>query len=463
MQKTFEELYQALDKIIDVRTLLPNVVRVLVMHKDMVLAWLESQEFKEKYINHPYPPLLNPATINYDGIPAEFAWELNLPLPPYFDFLFVAGHGAGGSGFHRFLEHCGCSGFYYGGIEDARAAYVSIYQQILKNALNKNSKQKRTYLMIPDYVIRGDYKKYFALVPKKPAINLVRDPISILRSHLGIKRLAGGGGIFSLTCEPRSVIDARTGYGFVREQTSTPTLDEIPFWINYLPLCYHDTQLISALINVDSITYVDMQEILGDVAFDTMCALAQKFDWIMPKESEREFYTRRVADFGLGFPFKLYAHPSDIEKLQNGFTNDYSSCQLQGGIPLTITTCYQIEEGQTDITAAFFKESISPLVITATAQECRNLLQNPQLAQVCSAYLKAFVQAVFAKKDAENAKRLKEEAILEYFKQKPFFREKFKKILESHLAHLQQHRPDIIKGWKYYTQFLEICKENSKK
>ena len=245
--------------------------------------------------------------------------------------------------------------------------------------------------------------------------------------------------------------------------SATPNTDEIPFWINYLPLCFHDTQLISALVNVDSITYIDMQEILGDVAFDTMSKLAKKFNLTMPKESDKGFYVRRVADFGLGFPFKLYAHPSDIEKLQNGFTNDYSSCQLQGGIPLTITTCYQIEEGQTDITAAFFKESISPLVITATAQECQSLLQNPQLARVCSAYLKAFVQAVFAKKDAETAKRLKEEAVLEYFKQKPFFREKFKKILESHLAHLRQHRPDIIKTWKYYAEFLEICKQDSAK
>ena len=69
--------------------------------------------------------------------------------------------------------------------------YISIYRQILNNALNPKS--KRTYLSIIDYVLRGDYKKYFALVPKKPAINLVRDPISILRSHLGIKRPAGGG------------------------------------------------------------------------------------------------------------------------------------------------------------------------------------------------------------------------------------------------------------------------------
>ena len=194
MQKAFAELYQALDKIINVSLLLPDVVRVLVAHKDFVLSWVESKEFQEKYANHPYPPLVNPQAIDYTQIPAEFAWELNLPLPPYFDFLFLASHGAGSSGFHKFLGRCGCLDFYYGGIEDARAAYVSIYQQILKNALNPNSKSKHTYLSIIDYVLRGDYKKYFALVPKKPAINLVRDPISILRSHLGIKRPAGGAG-----------------------------------------------------------------------------------------------------------------------------------------------------------------------------------------------------------------------------------------------------------------------------
>ena len=245
--------------------------------------------------------------------------------------------------------------------------------------------------------------------------------------------------------------------------SATPNTDEIPFWINYLPLCFHDTQLISALVNVDSITYIDMQEILGDVAFDTMSKLAKKFNLTMPKESDKEFYARRVADFGFGFPFTLYAHPSDIDKLQNGFSNDLSSCQLQGGIPLTITTYYQMQEGQMDITPAFFKEDIAPIVITATAQECKILAQNPQLARVCSAYLKAFVQAVFAKKDAENAKRLKEEAVLEYFRQKPFFAKKFHKILESHLEHLQKYRPDIIKTWKYYAKFLEICKKDSAK
>ena len=97
------------------------------------------------------------------------------------------------------------------------------------------------------------------------------------------------------------------------------------------------------------------------------------------KESDREFFSRRVSEFGLKFPLTLYAHPNDLEKLQNGFSNDLSSCQLEGGISLTITTCYQREQGQIDITSAFFKESIAPLVITASDGEYLSLLQNNYL------------------------------------------------------------------------------------
>lgn len=42
--------------------------------------WLNSKEFKEKYLdtNHPYPPLLNPNDIDYEIIPAELVNPLNL-------------------------------------------------------------------------------------------------------------------------------------------------------------------------------------------------------------------------------------------------------------------------------------------------------------------------------------------------------------------------------------------------
>lgn len=459
-QRDFEELYEALDGVVEVTLLLPDIVRVLVNNKNLVVDWLKSKEFKERYANHPYPPLLNPENIDYKQISPELAWELNLPLPPYFNFLYLTSHGSGSTGMVSFLKKCNCSAIYCADIFDARSVYVSVYKEILEKA---SKGDENLFLFILDYVLRGDYQKYFALIPNKPALYLVRDPISALKSYLGMKRPAGGGAFFNLTCNPVDVIESRTAYGFVREQTKIPNVDEVPFWINYLPLCFHDTQLIEALINVksDSIIYVDMQEILGDRASETMCNLAKKFGFLAPKKCDEKFFKHKVSDFGLGFPVTLYAHSSDLEKLQNGFSNDLSSCQLKGGISLTITTCYEIEQGQNDVTTAFFKEDITPIVITASAQDCQLLMQNLQLARVCSAYLKEFVAATFVKKDKEIEKRLKEEAVLEYFKEKPFFREKFYKILQKSLKHLQANRPDIIKTWKYYAEFLKICKKDS--
>ena len=57
-------------------------------------AWVESSEFKEKYINtnHPYPPLLNPDSIDYESISAELAWDINLPLPPKYKMFYLFAH-----------------------------------------------------------------------------------------------------------------------------------------------------------------------------------------------------------------------------------------------------------------------------------------------------------------------------------------------------------------------------------
>ncbi|MDY2585105.1 hypothetical protein [Helicobacter sp.] len=195
MQKAFEELYESLDGVVDVRLLLPDIVRVLIENKESVISWIKSKEFKEKYGNHPYPPLFNPDNIDYREIPSELAWELNLPLPPYFEFLYLTSHGNGSTGMLNFLTKCNCDSIYCADIFDARSVYVSVYKEIL----NKASKSDKTlYLSIEDYVMRGDSQKYFALVPNKPALYLVRDPISTLKSHLGIKRPAGGGALFYL-------------------------------------------------------------------------------------------------------------------------------------------------------------------------------------------------------------------------------------------------------------------------
>lgn len=190
MKKAFEELYEALDGVIDVSVFLPGFVRMLIDNKDLIVSWVKSKEFKEKYANHPYPPLLNPNVINYQEIPTEFAWELNLPLPSFFDFLFLRSHGGGATGMNAFLEKCGHKLISASNIMDGREAYCEIYNQLIKNS------HQNLYVMLADYVMRGDSHKYFALIPNKPAFYLVRDPIGALKHYLSIKRPAGGGGYY---------------------------------------------------------------------------------------------------------------------------------------------------------------------------------------------------------------------------------------------------------------------------
>ncbi|MBZ7960495.1 sugar transferase, partial [Campylobacter sp. RM12397] len=63
---------------------------------NLIEEWLLSNDFNEKYKkeNHPYPSLLDPKKlndekeeINYKSIPAELAWEMNLPLPDGYKFI----------------------------------------------------------------------------------------------------------------------------------------------------------------------------------------------------------------------------------------------------------------------------------------------------------------------------------------------------------------------------------------
>ncbi|ENY6720838.1 sugar transferase, partial [Campylobacter jejuni] len=77
----------------DYKAILDNIFHnfnYFIQNFDLIEEWLLSDDFKERYKkeNHPYPSLLDPKKlndnneeINYHNIPAELAWEMNLPLP----------------------------------------------------------------------------------------------------------------------------------------------------------------------------------------------------------------------------------------------------------------------------------------------------------------------------------------------------------------------------------------------
>ncbi|EKY3811011.1 sugar transferase, partial [Campylobacter jejuni] len=91
----------------DYKAILDNIFHnfnYFIQNFDLIEEWLLLDGFKEKYKkeNHPYPSLLDPKKlndenekINYKNIPAELAWEMNLPLPRNYRFIFITGGSCG--------------------------------------------------------------------------------------------------------------------------------------------------------------------------------------------------------------------------------------------------------------------------------------------------------------------------------------------------------------------------------
>ena len=299
------------------------------------------------------------------------------------------------------------------------------------------------------------------MIPNVPAINLVRDPISILKSFLNYKRQREFRDIFTLSCAPSSILENRVGYGFYTDIKPLPSLESLPFWCFDRMMCFHDGLMLKDCVQVHNVYYLDMQDIIGENAYKNMHKLAQHLKLEIPKECDEEFFARRIADFEFLLPIRIYAHWSDIDKLRNGFSNDLEALQLQGGITINITTCYALaQEDSVEITHLFFEETIMPIMIMISLKDYESFLQNEKLQGVICEYVRLFVKEVFIKIDKEKAKRLTEEDVLKYFQACVSMRQAFREATEAYLEVLHTRKPKMIQRWKYYKAFLKICKES---
>lgn len=80
---------------------------LILQHKEMILEWLESKEFKAKYAKHPYPPLMDPSKVVWEQTDARIAWNFNLPLPPFYSMLYLCPHSVGTGAMLTFLRTAG--------------------------------------------------------------------------------------------------------------------------------------------------------------------------------------------------------------------------------------------------------------------------------------------------------------------------------------------------------------------
>ncbi len=365
------------------------------------------------------------------------------------------------------------------------------YKSFYLSLLNGHKMGVNPHLVLREIVQDGSHsEKFLELFPKKPAILLVRDPVSQLKSVLNTKQkrfdsvfepkevaeyfaknpdcinIYGKDArfykdFFTLSHDPQKIFDNRIRYNFVVPNSDKPNMDDAAYIMDYRALCFHDAQLINMLKNVSEIEIIDMSEICGDRAFETMSRLSLKYGFNPPKAELKEAMKQRVADTELHLPIGIYAHENDIKALQNGinkneWANDDSSItdKLEGGFYIILDTKFAAK--YIDISSQFFSEDISPFAIKTDKIGIEKISSNPILKNAANEYAKLLLNAVKAKLIKEKSYGYNEAVVLQYLKDRPKLAKHFVEVIENHLKYLRAHKPEIISGWKHYAKLREI-------
>ncbi|EAI3854219.1 DUF2972 domain-containing protein, partial [Campylobacter jejuni] len=438
---------------------LPRIQNVLKIHQDyqpildnifhnfnyfiqkfnLIEEWLLSNDFNEKYKkeNHPYPSLLDPKKlndekekINYKNIPAELAWEINLPLPDNYEFVFLSAGVSGHAAMVKFLEDCNCRLFskYSHRGNNIFGAYCDQYA-----FLNKKGFNILTFFEygIVDYKLKSKFIGLFN--SKKRVLFLVRDPIERLKSrinHIAPNKFAIYD--FNLNSNVKEIVNVKKYYS----KNGINDFPDINILENLLTFNFFCYKLLIDFFRKSHIFYIDMEEIKPAKAFDTMCVLADKFGFKRPVDKIN--FSHIVFDDTIGyFPMRLHVEDMII-------------------IITTLLRAKQMRQSKEYInfTKEFFDKPLKyeNLGIFLKPQEFGRLKQDSKLFDVTKRYLNNFIEALEERIDLEKAKLFKEKDVLNYLKENKELRVKLKNILDKELVHIKQHRPDIVASWKYYQE-----------
>ena len=284
----YENLQIAKKQFKAIRTLSPQI-------KD----WTKSSEFKDKYANHPYPPLLNPQNIDYESIPADLAWELNLPLPPKYDLIYFNNGATASLHILEFFKRCeiALNPYWVGVIElDYRQKYEMDYNLLLK-------RKNEPFNVIALYLQKPEINKYCALLGKSvPLFYVSRDPISRIKSacnhdagveiNPNMKRL-------SINDTDFATLFPQTKYWGKDGASATPKVETGLFAPTLYPKICFDS-FLAQMPHLGQKYIFSFETFAPNRTFETFKKIAKIFNLNMPND-ERLFSTRaEKARFGLG-------------------------------------------------------------------------------------------------------------------------------------------------------------------
>lgn len=374
-------------------------------------------------------------------------YKLKTPLPHLYQFYFITYHATGHNAMMNFLAYCGVS-------LNHDWQHINGFERYERNYKRLLSVRTNCALALCEYNFK-DFLKYTRLLNAKvPALLLVRDPISILKSCINFisnenTQIIGGE-------QTRLLEYLRYGaYNPITKEryfANSPCLDTIEIMITQFQDKKMDTlftlfifdALLSALPQITQKHYVDMEEIKPSKAFTTMQLLSQKFGFPPPKQEDKPLFERQFyAQLYCIFPLTLVITTQDSE-IKLLLTNQKNT----KGIDMTETLMPSSYQKNPNL------ENCK--VFVKTHKETQEISKHfAQVSTELIATLEILLQFVESKK----SKALSEKDILEYFASHPKLAKEFKAICDQDLQDLKVQRPDIIESWKNYQAFIKICEE----
>ena len=406
-------------------------------------AWLNSTEFKEKYNKHPFPPYLNPKTLDYSKTNPYLAWDLNLPLPNNYKFIFLSTHGCGRAATGSYLKLCGV---YYDNSKQSlnnKARYINYYNELL-NPIYPNH-----IVHISEYC---DFQnKFIALLEKKPMLMLLRDPVSNLKSllnyplpHVELKK-----DFFTLNDKD---------FLYFSRYLTHKNLDEKWFLdsMKWVLEPFVAKSLVYNLIEGYAII-LQTNDVRPNLAFETFKTLAKTLNFDTPKESDKRIFETNLVqgmlDMCLPITLKIYA--SDFNSKMEG--ENFDIC-----IFTNIVFNLILKEKKDLINIIEFLELknnalSADLVIMIEKQHFEILQKDAVLLNRIKDYLKKLIESLAQQNENYKKLALSENDILNFLSNSKNCRKIFKAYLEDRVIWFKENRPDILASWKYYLEFENIC------
>ena len=431
--------------------------------------WLNSKEFKEKYLDtkHPYPPLLNPDSVDYEIIPAELAWEWNLPLPPNYEFMYFSNGSTASWATFEFFKNCSVNcATNNDDIFNPKSSFLYHY-----NFLASKSKQKQIFFSYFGSIMQYEYAEHLvaSLTKKCPLFYVARCPIGRL------KHLINHQDSDYVWAQRIPQINLTFDYTKLFPNLRYWSGDSIPSFpiLNDYSIVFEKLMLDSALDKFDdkisSIYCVEFSDLKADKAFDTFCKLADMLGFDKP--TNKEIFTNRI-NRNRGtlttLPTTLYAHADDLLKsfkIGQKEKRDLTSLEQKDGFSIIVTLPHYLSEEQkdfVDISEEIYPNPIiddTKILIIIDKKELSRLKENVELFNVTKIYLKGYIDACIDNVNKVEANLINEEQILEYLKTNKEVRIKIKKILDNELNYIKEHHPNFIEKWKYYLEFEKMCAE----